>query len=78
MTMNLPDRPLGGVGRLVLAVAPVRSHQEQERVIDAYAAELRDEVDLESLRSTLIVAADEAVRPASANVWLRTGLVGDK
>jgi len=52
-----------------------RTHHDQERVINAFAAGLRDEVDLGRLRSMLIVTADEAVRPVSATVWLRSGAV---
>ena len=50
-----------------------RSHLDQERVLNTFAAGVRDEVDLARLRSALIVTADEAVRPVSAHVWLRTG-----
>jgi hypothetical protein len=48
-----------------------RTHHDQERALNLFATGLRDEVDLERVRSALIVTADEAVRPVSATVWLR-------
>ena len=50
-----------------------RSHLDQERLLNTFAAGVRDEVDLARLRSALVVTADEAVRPVSAHVWLRSG-----
>ncbi len=48
-----------------------RTRYDATRVVDAFAARLRDEVDLDRLRTALVATADDAVRPDSASVWLR-------
>jgi hypothetical protein len=49
-----------------------RSRVDAERTVDAFAEEVRNDVDLAALRSALRATADDAVRPASTAVWLRT------
>jgi hypothetical protein len=46
---------------------------DAERVIAAFARRARDEVDVERLRSSVVGTAHEAVAPADAGLWLRTG-----
>jgi hypothetical protein len=49
-----------------------RARYDGQRVIDTFARQLRDEVDLDRLRTALIATADDVVRPVSASVWLRS------
>jgi hypothetical protein len=53
-----------------------RARYDAQRTTDAFAAQLRDEVDLARLRVALVDTVEEAVRPASASVWLRSAEVG--
>ena len=53
-----------------------RARYDGQTVIDAFARQLRDEVDLDRLRTALVDTADEVVRPVSASVWLRSGETG--
>jgi hypothetical protein len=48
-----------------------RTRYDATRVVDAFAARLRDEVDLDRLQAALLVTADEVVRPSGGSVWLR-------
>ena len=48
-----------------------RARYDAERTVDAFAEQLRDEVDLIRLRAALVATADDAVRPVGATVWLR-------
>jgi hypothetical protein len=48
-----------------------RTRYDGQRVADAFAVRLRDEVDLERLRTALVATADEAVRPRESSLWLR-------
>ena len=47
-----------------------RARYDGQRVADTFAASLRSDVDLGSLRASLAAAADDAVRPAGSGVWL--------
>jgi len=47
-----------------------RARYDAQQTVDAFAGQLRNEVDLLTLRGALIEAADQAVRPAGAGVWL--------
>ena len=47
-----------------------RARYDGQRTVDAFAEHLRSDVDLGSLRTSLAATADQAVRPASASVWL--------
>lgn len=48
-----------------------RSKYDAERTLDAFAARLREHIDLGALQGELIAAARETVQPAHASVWLR-------
>jgi hypothetical protein len=50
-----------------------RARYDAQYTTDAFAAQLRDEVDLARLNAALVETVNEAVRPASATVWLRSG-----
>ena len=50
-----------------------RARYDAQRTVDAFAERLRNEVDLTTLRTALVATADDAVRPVSSTVWLRTG-----
>jgi hypothetical protein len=52
-----------------------RARYDGQKVVDAFGRQLRDEVDLDRLRGTLLATADDVVRPVSASVWLRSGEV---
>jgi hypothetical protein len=51
-----------------------RSRFEAARMLDAFADELRDEVDLDALRVHLMHAVGRTMRPAHASLWLRKQL----
>jgi hypothetical protein len=48
-----------------------RAKYDSERTLDAFAARLRDQVDLAALQGELLGAVNDTVQPASASVWLR-------
>jgi hypothetical protein len=48
-----------------------RARYDAQHTVEAFAKDLRNEVDLGRLRSALIVTADEAVHPTTSTVWLR-------
>ena len=48
-----------------------RSRYDAGRTIDAFAEQLRDEVDLEAVRVHLLGAVAQTMSPAHASVWLR-------
>ncbi|HEV2011623.1 MAG TPA: hypothetical protein VGS17_11425 [Candidatus Limnocylindria bacterium] len=48
-----------------------RAKYDAERTLDAFAARLRDQVDLGALERELISAVRETVQPAHASMWLR-------
>ena len=48
-----------------------RAKYDAERTLDAFAARLRDEVDLDMLARELVSVVHETVQPAHASVWLR-------
>jgi hypothetical protein len=49
-----------------------RSRYDTERVMDGFAARLRDEVDPQRLVDGWVEVVDEAMQPSLARVWLRT------
>jgi hypothetical protein len=48
-----------------------RSRYDAARTLDAFADRLRDEVNLDALRSDLLDAVEETMAPASMSLWLR-------
>ena len=48
-----------------------RAKVDGQQTVEAFATEIRNEVDLGRLRQALALTAEEAVRPAAATVWLR-------
>lgn len=50
-----------------------RARYDAQRTVDAFAEELRNEVDLTTLRAALVATTADAVRPVNATVWLRGG-----
>jgi hypothetical protein len=48
-----------------------RSSYDAEAVVTAFTLRLRDAVDLDTVRTDLMEAVDEAIQPAHASVWLR-------
>lgn len=53
-----------------------RASYDARHTVDAFAEHLRTEVDLGRLRSALVATATDAVKPATASVWLRVGMGG--
>jgi hypothetical protein len=49
-----------------------RRRHDAGRVIDAFAARLRDQVDLDALHSELLAVVDQTMQPTRASLWLRT------
>ena len=50
-----------------------RARYDGERIVDAFAVQLRLEVDLGRVSAGLLAAAHSTVRPETASVWLRGG-----
>ncbi len=48
-----------------------RSHYDAARTLDAFSVRLRDEVDLDEVRSGLVGVVHDALRPSHVSVWLR-------
>ena len=49
-----------------------RARYDGQRMADAFAEHLRNEVDLATIKASLATTADEAVRPTASGVWLRS------
>ncbi|MDQ2915164.1 MAG: hypothetical protein M3T56_18225 [Chloroflexota bacterium] len=48
-----------------------RSRYDTARMLDGFAEQLRDEVDLDDLRADLLAAVSRAMAPAYSSLWLR-------
>jgi hypothetical protein len=48
-----------------------RSKYDAERTLDAFAARLREQIDLGALEAELLLVVDETLQPARASMWLR-------
>ena len=48
-----------------------RARYDAQQTVDGFAERLRNEVDLGTLRATLVATADDAVRPSNSTVWLK-------
>lgn len=51
-----------------------RSRYDHQRLVEAFGARLREEIELDSVSQTFTGVAGQAVRPASISLWLRRGL----
>jgi hypothetical protein len=50
-----------------------RRRHDAARIIDAFAARLRDQVDLDALHGELLAVVDQTMQPTRATLWLRPG-----
>jgi hypothetical protein len=48
-----------------------RRRYDAQQTVEAFADQVRNEVDLARLRGALVATAHDAVRPVNATVWLR-------
>jgi len=48
-----------------------RRHYDAELTLQAFAATLRDEVDLDQLQERLLAVVQETMQPESASLWIR-------
>lgn len=49
-----------------------RRKYDAEKIVVAFGASLREEVDLEELRARLLSAVEEALQPESLSLWVKT------
>jgi hypothetical protein len=55
-----------------------RSRYDTARMLDGFAEQLRDEVDLDDLRADLLAAVSRAMAPAHSSLWLRDQALGPR
>ena len=48
-----------------------RRRYNAARTVDAFAARLREQVDLDALSAELLAVVDQTVAPTRASLWLR-------
>ena len=48
-----------------------RRRHDAGRIIEAFAARLRDQVDLRALHGELLAVVDQTMQPTRASMWLR-------
>jgi hypothetical protein len=53
-----------------------RARYDAQRTADAFAAQLRDETDLETLTAQLASVVDRALEPDASRVWVRSRGLG--
>lgn len=51
-----------------------RSRYDAGRIVEAFQSRLRDQTDIDAVRSELAQATHLALRPSSINVWIRPGV----
>jgi hypothetical protein len=49
-----------------------RRRYDATRILDAFAARLRNQVDLDALHVELLSVVDQTMQPTQASLWLRT------
>jgi hypothetical protein len=55
-----------------------RRRSDAARTVDAFAARLRDQVDLDALTGELLVVVDQTMQPTTASLWLRRPAAGEQ
>jgi hypothetical protein len=50
-----------------------RARYDADQTVAAFAGQLKDAVDLDSVRSDLAVIVENALEPAHVSVWIRSG-----
>lgn len=48
-----------------------RSRYDAERTVEAFSLRLRDEVDLDAMKTELLTVVQQAVQPVTVDLWLR-------